>query len=187
MTRINLLPWRQLRREQQQRQFFIILAGVVLLAIGCVIMMHVYIGWMINAQQARNNYLNQQIAQVRHAEKEIKNMRQAEQRLIDRLQAIKRLQQSRPDMVKVFDSLVRLTPPDLFITSLTANNDRLEIKGDARNNKVVSDFMRELGNSSLFGEPVLKIIQRQTLAQNLPVSSFDLTVNRMHRKLKTSE
>ncbi len=187
MTRINLLPWRQLRREQQQREFVITLAGVAVLAVGCVIAVHLAIGRMMDVQRARNQYLNQQIDRVKHAEKAIKAMRQAEQSLLDRLQAIKRLQQSRPDMVKVFNSLVRLTPPALFVTSLTANDNRLEVKGDARDNKVVSDFMRELGRSPLFGEPVLKIIQRHSLAQNVPASSFDLTVNRIQPSKKASE
>ena len=36
MTRINLLPWREERRQELKRQFFVILAGLAMIGAGCV-------------------------------------------------------------------------------------------------------------------------------------------------------
>lgn len=187
MTRINLLPWRQLRRDQQQRRFMGVIGLVAMLAVGGVIIVHLFINGLIGEQQARNQYLRSEIAKVEKAGKDIQAMRKTEQSLLDRLQAIKQLQQTRPDMVKIFDALVRLAPEDLYLTSLNLHGTVLELKGAARNNKVVSDFMRELSQSSLFGEPTLKIIENRQLAANLPASIFDLEVPRIVPGIKSAK
>lgn len=178
MTRINLLPWRQRRRDQRQRNFLITLGLTVVFAGLIVVGAHFVVMTLIDGQEARNQYLRTEIARINRVEKEIRAMQENEQRLLDRLDAIKRLQQSRPDMVKVLDNLVRLLPEDVFLTSLTAREKALSLRGDARLNNVVSDFMRELDQSPLFGEPRLKVIENQRLAGGIPISVFDLDVGR---------
>jgi type IV pilus assembly protein PilN len=57
MARINLLPWREELRKEQQRQFLTILGlsavlmGLILLAV------HIQIAGMINNQNSRNDFL----------------------------------------------------------------------------------------------------------------------------------
>ena len=57
MIRINLLPHREIRRKQQQKQFFIMLGVVV--AIGAAIWgaVHVTFEDQFNNQVGRNKYL----------------------------------------------------------------------------------------------------------------------------------
>lgn len=176
MTRINLLPWRERLRERRQRDFLILFGAVtvaVLLLLGGV---HMLINNLIDSQETRNQYLRNEIARLDRVEQEIRDMRQAETQLLDRLDAIRRLQRSRPDMVRAFDALVRLTPEDVFLTSLTARNTSFNLRGNARINNVVSDYMRELAQVPMFGEPQLKVIETRRLTGDIPVSAFDLDV-----------
>lgn len=176
MTRVNLLPWRDRLRGRRQRDFLILLGAVtvaVLLLLGGV---HVLITNLIDGQETRNQYLRNEIARLNRVEQEIRDMRQAETQLLDRLDAIRRLQRSRPDMVRAFDALVRLTPEDVFLTSLTARSTSFNVRGNARINNVVSDYMRELAQSAMFGEPQLKVIETRRLTGDIPVSAFDLDV-----------
>ena len=64
MTRINLLPHREMRRKQQQKQFFIML-GVVLVT-GAAIWgaTHTYLDGQLTNQQARNSYLDGEIVKL---------------------------------------------------------------------------------------------------------------------------
>lgn len=176
MTRVNLLPWRERLRERRQRDFLsllgVVVAGVLLLLVG----VHVLITNLIDGQETRNQYLRNEIARLNRVEQEIRDMRQAETQLLDRLDAIRRLQRSRPDMVRAFDALVRLTPEDVFLTSLTARSTSFNLRGNARINNVVSDYMRELAQSAMFGEPRLKVIETRRLTGDIPVSAFDLDV-----------
>jgi type IV pilus assembly protein PilN len=179
MTRINLLPWRQRQRQRQQRGFLINLASAVVATLLALAGAHFYITERIDVQEARNQYLRTEIARLDRIEQEIRAMQRTEQQLIDRMEAIRRLQRSRPEMVHAFDDLVHLVPEDIYLVSLTARGQGFNLKGNARINNVVSDFMRELNQSPLFGEPQLRVIQNQRLSPEIPVSAFDLDVNRV--------
>lgn len=62
MAHINLLPWREERREERQKQF--VAAVVAGLAFAAFILYTViaYTNSMIDEQNSRNDYLKQQIA-----------------------------------------------------------------------------------------------------------------------------
>ena len=179
MTRINLLPWREAQRQQQQRNFISMIALAAVLAGIGVFIVHLYVSQMISHQEARNDYLRDEIVKLNKIEREINEMRKSEERLRARLEVIQRLQRGRPDMVKAFDALVRRLPEDIYLASLSASGQRVVLKGTARTNNVVSDFMRELEQSRLFGEPRLGIVENRTVFEEIPASRFELAVNRV--------
>ncbi len=179
MTRINLLPWRQRERDRKQRGFYISLGVAVGLAVLAVAGAHVLMTTLIDTQEQRNQFLRNEIAQLARIEQEILSMQRTEQQLMDRLDAIRRLQRSRPDMVQAFDQMVRLVPEDIFLNSMTARTESFNLRGNARFNNDVSDFMRELDQSPLFGEPQLRVIETRRLTADLPVSAFDIDVSRI--------
>lgn len=181
MTRINLLPWREMRRKQKQRDFVTMIAVAAMLAVGGVFGVNFYISQLIEHQVARNDYLRAEIAKLKKESEEIKKINETKARLLSRLEVIQNLQSSRPVMVKIFDNLVRLVPEDIYLSSFRTEGDQLVINGTARSNNVVSEFMRNLGDSPLFGEPVLRVIQNKEV-NGIRVSDFELAVRRAKPK-----
>ena len=57
MTRINLLPWRELRRADQQRRFLMTLAASVVLAALGVLGAHLYVVDLTEYQEERNQFI----------------------------------------------------------------------------------------------------------------------------------
>ena len=181
MTRINLLPWREARRVQQQRDFISMLVGAIIIAALGVVGTHVYIADHIDAQEARNQYLRDEIDRLKKIEQEIKEMDAAKDRLLGRLEVIQNLQRSRPIVVRVFDELVRLLPEDIFLTSFESRGENVTLKGTALSNNIVSNFMRELEQSPVFGVPTLRVIENQII-NRVRASNFQLAVNRAKPK-----
>ena len=56
MTRINLLPWREARRAQRQRELVAMLVTAALVAAGIVFLVQTEIANRIEYQQERNGY-----------------------------------------------------------------------------------------------------------------------------------
>jgi type IV pilus assembly protein PilN len=137
-----------------------------------------YVAGLIQNQETRNQYLRNEIAKLNKIEEEIKEMQSSEERLLARLESIKRLQQSRPEPVKMLDAFVRRLPEDIYLTSLQSQGKQITLKGNARINNVVSDFMRELDQSELFDVPNLRVIERKEIVENVPASNFELIVDR---------
>ena len=186
MTRINLLPWREMRRRKRQRNFIITIGAAILVGALGVFGTHAYIERIIEHQVERNNYLRAEIAKLRRAAEEIKKINEAKTRLLNRLEIIQNLQSSRPIMVKVLDGLVQLVPEDIYLSSLTTEGAQLVLDGTAVSNNIISDFMRNLDTSQLFGEPVLKIVESRDF-NNIRISSFQLAVRRTTPKKDTYE
>lgn len=186
MTRINLLPWREMRRRKQQRNFIIMIGMAVTIGAAGVLGTHMYIERLIEHQVARNDYLREEIAKLRRAAEEIKKIEEAKARLLSRLEIIQNLQASRPIMVKVFDGLVQLVPEDVYLSSFTTEGAQLILNGTASSNNIISDFMRNLDTSPLFGEPILRIVENREI-NNIRISSFELAVKRLTPKKDTEE
>jgi type IV pilus assembly protein PilN len=177
MTRINLLPWRETQRKQQQRDFiFLLVAGLVVAVLG-MSLVHLQIDNQITRQEERNEYLRGEITRLKKAEAEIKELDKVRARLLARLDVIQHLQTSRPGMVKVFDAIPRLLPENVYLVSLKNDGNQLTMKGIANSNNAISLFMRNLAESTEFGEPVLTIVENRDI-NDIRASVFELAVNR---------
>jgi type IV pilus assembly protein PilN len=176
MTRINLLPWREARRKQQQLGFLVMLAAGGVVGILVLVFTHLLIESQIAQQETRNQYLRGEITRLKKAEAEIKELDKTKARLLGRLEVIKNLQSSRPGMVKVFDALVRLLPENAYLTLVKSEGGQLTLKGVASSNNVISIFMRNLTDSPEFGEPTLRLVETQTV-NDTRASQFELVVS----------
>jgi len=177
MTRINLLPWREARRAQRQRELIGMLVAAALVGIGIVFGVYTEIAHRIQYQQERNNYLRDEIAQLKKAAEEIQELQKVKSRLVDRLNVVQKLQTVRPGMVRMLDELARLVPQDIYITSFKAATNQVTLSGVARSDNIISEFMRDLKNSPshLFGEPTLQVIETRSV-NNVQARVFDLTI-----------
>ncbi len=161
MARINLLPWRDELRKEQRKQFTFIAAGSAVLMLMVILYVHLYIGGLISNQNSRNKYLQQQISDVESKIKQIEDLEKQKQQLLARMKVIEQLQQNRPAVVHLFESLAKAVPDGLYLTSVKQSGTSLTIEGVAQSNARVSSFMRSLDHSRWFENPVLDVIQAQ--------------------------
>ncbi|MEJ2143181.1 MAG: PilN domain-containing protein [Gammaproteobacteria bacterium] len=159
MAHINLLPWREEKRKEQQKQFASITGLSVVLIALIILAVHFQYSRMIDYQNSRNAFLKREISKVEKQIKEIEDLNKEKQRLLARMEVIQELQHNRPEIVHLFDELVRIMPDGTYFNSFKQNNRALSIEGLAQSNARVSALMRNLENSDWFANPVLKIIQ----------------------------
>ncbi len=159
MARINLLPWRQEQRKERQRQFLTVLGLSAALMALIIFAVHLQYGRMISSQNSRNALLQRHIAQVEEQLKEIKGLEKEKERLLARMKVIQELQLNRPEIVRVFDEIVRTVPDGVVLSSMAQKGRSLTLKGDAQSNARVSSFMRNLDASPSFSNPSLSVIE----------------------------
>ncbi len=158
MARINLLPWREELRKERQRQFLSILGLVAVLGIVVVFSYKYTVNLKIERQQTRNSYLQSQINDLNAQIKEIEKLEEERRKLIERMEMITSLQKSRPQVVRIFDELVRAIPEGLNLKSITRKGNVLTIVGSAESAQRVTAFMRKIESSKWFVNPHLKDI-----------------------------
>ena len=159
MPRINLLPWREAQRKERKLAFMVALGGAAVCA--CVVTAAVYLLYtgMIDAQIARNDLLQQQIRVLDRQIEEINDLEQTKRQFIARMQIIEKLQRSRPEIVHVFDQIVKTLPDGVYLTGVTQAGDHLKFTGVAQSSTRVSAFMRNIDASQWMKDPTLEVIQ----------------------------
>ncbi|MGB0722031.1 MAG: PilN domain-containing protein [Gammaproteobacteria bacterium] len=181
MAKINLLPWREAQRTERARQFKLMAGGAALAAAGLIAVSYFAVEAQIQVQTGRNDYLKAEIKGLEKLLNEKRKLREEEKNLRNRMNVIEDLQFSRPLAVYLFDSLARLVPQDVFLTSVTQTAAAVKIEGISTSATSVSDFMRRLDDSPRFGKPTLESITGKQ-GGSVPQNSFTLTVNQVIQK-----
>lgn len=178
MTCINLLPWRETRRKEQQRQFFSVAGGAAVLMGLIVFYIHIHVGGLIDLQSQRNKFLEDEIAKVEAKITEIKTLESKKEQLLARMSIIQQLQTRRPAIVHIFDELAKAVPSGMYLTNVSQHDKLLMIEGIAQSNARVSAFMRNLDASDWFTNPRLEVIEANSkdLART---SHFKLSVSQV--------
>lgn len=186
MTCINLLPWRETRRKEQQRQFFSIAGGAAVLMAMIVFYIHIHVGSLIELQSQRNKFLEDEIVKVEAKIVEIKTIESKKEQLLARMSIIQQLQTRRPAIVHVFDELAKAVPSGMYLTKTSQQDKLLVIEGVAQSNARVSAFMRNLDASDWFVNPRLEVIEANSkdLART---SNFKLSVSQVASEGDTAE
>lgn len=151
--KINLLPWREERREEQKQDFLKVLGVVVLFAGIIVFAGDRYYNGEIDLQVERNKYLEKEIKVLEQRIAEINQLKQKRNQLLARMTVIQELQGNRPVIVRLFDELARQLSDKVYFTSLSYKGKALAINGVAETNNRISNQLRNFDESRWFEKP----------------------------------
>jgi type IV pilus assembly protein PilN len=173
MPRINLLPWREQERKVRRREFAVALGGA---AIAAIIFVGggklLYASWT-DAQNAKNNLLKKEIQKLDSQIADIQSLEQQKARLVARMEIIERLQRKRPEIVHLFDDMVKTVPEGIYLTSIKQSGKKLEIHGIAQSSTRVSTFLRNVDSSTWMDNPALQVVEA---APSSPTGGYSFTL-----------
>src|SRR5882757_6499356 len=132
MPRINLLPWREDERKERKVAFTVALGGSALAAGVVTFAVYLLYGSMIDAQETRNMQLRMEIKKLDKQIEEINDLETSKQRFTARMDIIERLQRSRPEIVHVFDEIVRTLPDGVYLTGVKQTDKKFKFDGVAQ-------------------------------------------------------
>jgi type IV pilus assembly protein PilN len=159
MPRINLLPWRDEERKERKLKFLVALGGSAVAACLVAFVGYLMMDSMVSAQDARNARLKEEIAELDKQIEKINSLEADKARFIARMDVIEKLQRSRPEIVHVFDEIVKQLPDGVYLTAITQTGTRLKFEGVAQSSTRVSAFMRNIDGSSYLKNPELEVVQ----------------------------
>jgi type IV pilus assembly protein PilN len=161
MARINLLQWREAERKRRRVEFAVAGAIAAVLTLVLALLVHLLIETWISGQQARNEFLQGEISKLDLQIKEIRKLEETKASLLARMNIIQQLQESRPEVVRLFDELVFAIPEGVYLTKLEQTGRAVVLEGRAQSNARVSAFMRNVEGSRWIGNPRLLLIENK--------------------------
>lgn len=177
-VRINLLPYRQIRREARQRQFNVLLASAFVAGALVVFLGQNYIGGRMEYQQERNQRLESAIAQLDKDIAEIKELKNRISDVLARKQVVENLQNGRGKAVILLDEISRQLPEGTYLKAIRQQGDLITLDGVADTDARVVTLIRNLAASKWMDSPELIEIHAISI-NNLRQSAFTLTVKQV--------
>jgi type IV pilus assembly protein PilN len=175
MIRINLLPHRQIKRAERQRQFNLMLVATVVLAGAIIFMGNTYISAKISSQNERNQRLEAANAKLDKEIEEIKELKSQIGSVLERKQIVENLQTNRSQAVVVLDEISRQLPEGTYLKLISQKGNVIDLEGVADTNARVATLVRSMSNSQWMEQPNLVQIQAINIG-NVRYNDFKMNV-----------
>ena len=161
MILINLLPYRELAREKQRKQFtqqIVLFALLGAIASGGI---WFYLDSVIATQRQRNTQIQNAIGEAQSQEARVTELRTKKEQLLAKKKKVEELQVLRGMASKSVSAIEKALPPGLYLTNLTASENGYALTGMASSENRIAVFMSNLPKTGMFNVPVLSTIKKE--------------------------
>ena len=150
MMQINLLPWRERRRDAIKRTFIRQILLAVTIAAIAVYASSEFLARQLAQQELINRVLEQQIVDLDARVTEVGSLREQQAAVRGRMRLIADLQRDRATVVRVLDQFVKSLPNEVYFLSLERADGVILIEGVSDSYAGVTELMRRLESSKEF-------------------------------------
>ena len=158
MARINLLPWRDDRRQIRKREFWTQMGVAAALSVLAVFGGMMFMDKQNELQEANNAFLAAEIAKLDAKIVEIQAMEKSKAKLLKKKEIIENLQGDRSLMVHIFEQMARTIPDGVALNAIKQTSDSIQLDGKAQSEARVAQYMRNLDDSPYLKDPDLNIV-----------------------------
>lgn len=166
LIKINLLPYREMREQQQKKDFQKIMAFGAIIGVGACILIYSSLTGIVASQNGRNENLEAGIAVLDGELKEINELNKRKHDFLVRKQKVEELDNKRFEGARIIDTLNQLVPDGTYIIKIDASgngttiNDSYTITGKAISDNKVATLMTALPSTGIFETPQLISIKK---------------------------
>ncbi len=176
MIRINLLPFRLARKKENIRRqvsvFFLSLVFIIL-ALGWVSFM---LNDEINRTQSEVAQVRTQSLQYKKKANKVSRIKKNLAILEDKLAIVEALKKRKNEQQILLEQLAdRLVKTKMWLSSVSADDKTVSLKGIAYDNPTIAAFMRNLENSPVFGAVDLKLSKAKVFQDNIRLKEFAIS------------
>ncbi|HSI28804.1 MAG: PilN domain-containing protein [Methylophilus sp.] len=176
MIKVNLLPHRQIRRAERQREFGLMASLVAIAAAAILFVSWSYINSQVRTQQERNQRLQDEMVRLDKEIAVIVTLKEQIKHVLERKQIVEGLQSDRNQAVQILDELARLLPEGVTLKSIKQVENEIELKGVSDTNARVASLVHNLSGSSIIHSPNLVEIQASSNQPDLKLYEFVLRI-----------
>lgn len=150
MMQINLLPWRERRRDAIKRTVIRQILLAVTIAAIAVYASSEFLARQLAQQELINRVLEQQIVDLDARVTQVGSLREQQAAVRGRMRLIADLQRDRATVVRVLDQFVKSLPNEVYFLSLERADGVILVEGVSDSYAGVTELMRRLESSEEF-------------------------------------
>jgi type IV pilus assembly protein PilN len=175
MIRINLLPYREMRRKADIRRQIVILVSSALIFFLIIGSIQLYMSISIRNLEGEVKSAGEKLRVLVELTGDIDKFKKDKEIMERKVEIIENLEKNRKDPVRILDELsIRIPARQIWLTSIEKNGTYLKLEGVAVNNPAIALFMKTLEASSYI-ESVDLVSSRKTTFAETKLMSFTLS------------
>lgn len=156
---INLLPWREVQRERRTRQFYAVVAAMLLLGVVLGLLVSQLYQFKLAAQQQRNAVINDHIERLNADIEGVSRYQSDAERLVGQIAVFQALQAERAHTVQLFNDVADSVANGVVYQRLSKNGDSVSATAVAGNERQVSEQLRRIASLPGLGVPSLSAVE----------------------------
>ncbi|HFQ5079997.1 TPA: PilN domain-containing protein [Vibrio vulnificus] len=150
--KINLLPWREHKREEHKRRFVSLVALGALIAVGIQWGIGQYFSYQQRLQQERLDYLTHYIAQLDQRIQAMNIAKEEHSQILARLKVVESLQAERNKTTAFMNLMTELIPDGVYVDKIKMNTNDVELAGISDSTARLATMLDNLERSSFLKE-----------------------------------
>jgi len=175
MIRINLLPFRAARRQENIRRQISVFVLSLFFTCACLFYYNIHLNRKIETLQSDIKRANTELASFKKIIAEINDIQKKLKILETKMGVIQNLEAGRTQAANLLNTLPEtLVPERMWFTSLNDTRSQVIIQGIAMDNQTAADFMVRLEKSGLFSSVKLKAIKQQGVGGGVMLKNFEM-------------
>lgn len=156
---INLLPWREEKRQRQTRRFHLLLVAMLVLGTALGFLAAQLYQAELEAQRERNRYITEQTRQLEADIREVRGYEEDATELSDQLVLFQTLQNERVKTVRVFNEIAQSVANGVIYQRLSRRGDTLSATAEAGSDRQVSEQLRRIEQMPGLGVPTFTEVE----------------------------
>ncbi len=178
MIRINLLPYRDERRQHQLLRYLAVAVSAIGITLLLLAAAHSYKSMQLSDAQVRLHDVREKNAALVAKIGELSKFKEVQAEVQKKLDLMNNLQQDRFRSLNTLLGLSSAIPRNVWLTQVKESAGSIRLSGLGKSNRAVSAFMRALEKEKAFSGVNLKLIKRQRV-NGVALRSFSLTMQRV--------
>lgn len=156
---INLLPWRDARRERHRRRWRSMLLSSLLIGVVTGYAVDCYYAARLEAQQRRLAMIERHIETLQPSVEAVERMRVRRGALEQRLTVLQSYLGRRAEVLALFNGLAATLEEGVRYSTLEQRDGLLVLEGEADNHQQLAAQLKALEASPVFGTPSLSVVE----------------------------
>ncbi len=176
---INLLPWRDKKREQMRRFFFFKLIGSFCISFMLIMVFFITTDARLNTQLARNKHLEQELLTLDKTLAQAEEKKRLKAILNQKVSLVNGLQKQRNNVTLLLNFLSELLPNGVLLEKVSTKGAVVTLKGRSQTNDKLAQLLARLEQSDKADKvqihSIIKKDQEKTEVSHQFVATFYLT------------
>ncbi len=147
MTHINLLPWREKKREKRRRYFYIKLGCSLFFSFSTLIALYMALQFQHQEQEKRNSRLQKEITRLNQNLDDYSHKKITRDNLERRLVLVNALQKQRNNSTLLLNLLSHIIPHGVVLDKVSTKGESVTLKGRSQTNGQLAHLLAKLEKS----------------------------------------